>query len=413
MKSCHATLCQLLLAAAAPALAAGDQDALDVANRAADKPARVARDWQLSFEAGLTRAWQRDSGAPTTPNRGRLELRVDTSPAPDVRFVLADHLDLNHPSLPGHGQAVNSLKEAYVSWQPQSDRSFDLGRVNVRSGVAVGYNPTDWLRENSLRGDAVADPQRLRSSRLGTVLLRGQALWDGGAFSALAAPRLATQPRDGVFEPDFAATNDRDRALLTVSQRWGARLNQQALLYIESERATQLGLNTSALLSDSITAFVEWAGGRDTGGPDDTQFRSRLSLGATYTTADKLSLSTEFQHNGAGLDAAAWQALPLQSPAAYASLIRWVARAQEMPTRSAWFGYATWQDWPLPNVDLTALLRHNREDGSRLAWFEWRWHAADRMDIALQLQSQTGHSGSEYAALPQRRMVTGVLKLWF
>jgi hypothetical protein len=29
------------------------------------------------------------------------------------------------------------------------------------------------------------------------------------------------------------------------------------------------------------------------------------------------------------------------------------------------------------------------------------------------LQSQTGRQGSEYAALPQNRMVTGVLKLWF
>ena len=89
MKSCRATLGLLLLmmTASTALRAAGDDDALDVANRAADKAPRVARDWQLSFEGGVARAWQRDSGAPSAPSRARLELRIDSAPTPRWRLL--------------------------------------------------------------------------------------------------------------------------------------------------------------------------------------------------------------------------------------------------------------------------------------------------------------------------------------
>lgn len=415
-------LAAALALAALPARGA-DEDALAIADRADVRELPAARDWRLSLEAAGAQARLRDDGGTTTLKRGTVDLRVDTTPAPGWRLVFADQLDYNDPSLPQHARALNSLKEAYVGWQPRPDLGLDLGRVNVQSVVALGYNPTNWFGHGALRGAPVIDPYLLRSSRQGTVVARGQWLWDGGSLGALVAPHLTSQPRseswNDTFDLDLAATNSRTRGQLSLSQRWSERLTQQALLYAESGRPPQLGMILSALPAESTTAYLEWVGGRDdsvlatvAGGPADIRWRSRWAVGATYSTERRLSVTAEFHYNSAGLASGDWQGLPAAPPQLQQALRDWVAGGEEMPSRSAWFLYARWQDWPLARVDSSALVRFNNQDRSSLAWLELRWHAADRLDVAVQWQALSGGQASEFGASPEAHRITGILKLW-
>ena len=84
----------------------------------------------------------------------------------------------------------------------------------------------------------------------------------------------------------------------------------------------QVGFNLNGLLNDATVAYVEWSGGRSRSllsqalnSADDTSFRNRLATGMTYTTSDKLSLTLEYEYNGAGLDQAAWENLARTAPA--------------------------------------------------------------------------------------------------
>ena len=49
-------------------------------------------------------------------------------------------------------------------------------------------------------------------------------------------------------------------------------------------------------------------------------------------------------------------------------------RRQELASREAWFAYATFNDAGIKNLNLTALLRVNANDRSRLGWAELRYH---------------------------------------
>jgi len=76
-------------------------------------------------------------------------------------------------------------------------------------------------------------------------------------------------------------------------------------------QSPQPGLNLTALPNDATVVYFEWSGGRAPSlaaqalmRPDDTAFRSRLSSGLTYTTANNISLTAEYQYNGAALDTA-------------------------------------------------------------------------------------------------------------
>ena len=71
----------------------------------------------------------------------------------------------------------NDLRELFVEWQPTDTAWLELGRVNIRNGVALGFNPTDFFRPRTVIEPLTADPSVLREDRLGALMLTGQWLW--------------------------------------------------------------------------------------------------------------------------------------------------------------------------------------------------------------------------------------------
>jgi hypothetical protein len=408
-----------LALAAAPVAFAQDPDAaaLDLADKTAEAKPQQGGDWRVFAEAAARSVRLRNPDASTHDARYSFDARFDKAFAPGWRAVLADRLDLQRPE-GGGDRDVNTLKEAYLSWQPAPDRIADLGRVNVRNGVALGYNPTDYFRAGAVRSVVSLDPASLRENRLGTDLVRGQALWAGGSLSALYAPKLGDAPSAADYSADFGASNPRDRWLLALGQKLGG-LSPQWLLQGGDGQSAQLGFNLTGLANDATVAYFEWSGGRSESlaaqagiAPPDEAFRSRAAAGVTYTTPQNLSLSFEVQYNGAGLDRAGWDALRRGSPAAYGAYRRFAANQQDPPTRYNLFFYALWQDAMVKHLDLAAMVRYDAIDYSRLQWLEARYHWA-KVDAALQLQVNSGEPGSDYGALPERRVVQALLRYFF
>jgi hypothetical protein len=81
-------------------------------------------------------------------------------------------------------------------------------------------------------------------------------------------------------------------------------------------------------------------------------------------------------------------------------------------TRENLFFYATRTDAVVRHLDLTAMVRYNVADHSRLHWVEARYHWR-RVDLALQAQRNDGHPSSDFGALPGRRIVQAVLRYFF
>lgn len=414
-----APLALILLLAAGPALADdADADALSLADKAPSTIER-ASDWHVFVEGAMGESTLRSGGPSVTMERLSFDLQLDKSFAPGWRAVLADRLDLNWQNQPARQNGVNTFKEAYLSWQAQANQLFDVGRINARYGVASGYNPTDFFRGGANRSIVSIDPTSLKKNRLGSVMLRSQTLWNGGSLSALYSPKLAEQSNHAALNPDFGATNNRNRWLIALSQQLSEGINPQWLIHGEEHRSPQLGFNLTTLVDDATVTYIEWSGGRSPSLAsqalnlaDDTAFRNRLATGLTYTTANKLSVTLEYQYNGAGMDDADWNALSRTSPINYGKYRKWVQNGQDMPTRQAVFLFATWQDALINRVDLSAMTRFNLADRSRLSWVEarYRW---DRADLALQWQLNSGAAGSEFGASPLRRSVQALVRYFF
>jgi hypothetical protein len=401
----------LLLASAARAADDPDADALSLGSAPVES-AQAQGGTRLFIEGAIGRADQRFE--PGWRNIGRVSLDLSSSIrlGADWRAIISDRLDVLHPADPGRDRTVNSLREAYVSWQQGSGATLvDLGRVNLRYGPGYGYNPTDFFRDNTLRTMTTVNPLALRENRLGTFVLRGQRLWGDTGVSLAYAPKLANRASTDGASIDAGATNNRSRALATLSTRLSERISGQVLAYDENGLPPQFGASATALLADAIVAYAEGARAREPdllaraqqlGGPRGA--RNRFVGGVTVTPFPRLSVTAEYQYNGFALDKAGWAAASAGGPTALGGYLLEAQRRQELASRQAWFAYATLKDAGTKNLDLTALLRVDANQRSRLGWIELRYHWA-RVDLALQYQQQSGNTLSEYGLAPYRRSV--------
>jgi hypothetical protein len=408
-----ALCCGLALAfgSVLPAFAAdADLDALSLESAPEVAP-EAPRNTKMFVEGAVGNASQRYLQDSRNIGRASVDFSHVARLAPGVRAVVSDRLDYFDPAAAGSDATVNSLREAYVSWQPEGGRTvLELGRINLRYGAGYGYNPTDFFRDGSLRVLTTADPFALRENRMGTVMLRGQYLWDKGALSLALSPKLADTPSSDGWNLDLGSTNNRDRYLMALSTQFSERISSQTLLYQESGRSPTVGFNMTALLSDAATAHMEFTRGSEPdllsqamAAPAADVTRNRFVGGATYTTLGKLSLTAEYQYNGFGLNHTTWAALGV-APFTQLSYLSSALRLQELAPRQAYLIYVTQKSLMLKDLDLTTYLRLNPGDDSRLFWVELRHHWPS-FDLTLQLQQNIGSASSEFGILPDRRVV--------
>lgn len=408
-----APLLAAALVQAAPAFAAdAESDALNLESAPATAPAQVTRDTKIFVEGAFGNASRRYGLDSRDVSRLSLDFSHTARLGLGLRAVISDRIDQIHPRDPvGADETVNSLREAYLSWQPDSGSSVvEFGRINLRYGPGYGYNPTDFFRDGSLRALTTADPFALRENRLGVVMLRAQRLWTGGSLSVALSPKLANRPSMDGWSLDLGSTNNRDRALVALGTQLSQRVSSQLLVYKEDGRSPALGANLTALLSDAAVAHLEWSRSKEPdllsralALPAAATTRNRFVSGVTYTTLGKLSVTAEYQYNGFGLNQPNWAALGASRPAQLAYLGE-ALRLQELAPRQAYLIYVTQKGLWLKDLDLTAYLRLNPGDNSRLAWFELRHHWPS-FDLSFQLQQNIGRPTSEFGVLPDRRVL--------
>ena len=400
---------------------ADDSDALSLQSAPEPEQKAPERPLRVFVELAAGRIEQRFGLGPADLRRASLDFTATAKPAAGWRLVLSDRLDDMHPVDPGARATLNSLREAYASWQDDAGQSVvEFGRINVRNGPAYGYNPTDFLRDGAVRAATTADPLSLRENRMGTVMLRAQRVWGGGSASLALMPKMATLPSNDSMGVDLGSTNGRAKLLATVSLQPTERVSGQLLAFSQRGVGTQWGANMTALLSDATVGFAEWTTGRDQsalspalGGTSRTASRNRASAGITYTAPWKLSVTAEVEYNGFAIDQRRWSQLSASGGIeAVQSYLVDVQRRQDNASRKAYLLYVTQHGGPWKNIDITGLLRVNGDDHSRFGWVEVRHHWAS-VDLALQWQFSSGRTFSEFGAMPSRQTLQLMMAYYY
>lgn len=396
--------------------ATAELDALDLADKATPDASTNIAAGVRGFAEVAVGSQVLHSQPDVNSRRLSLDFRYDARWTPTLRAVLSNRLDLVHSDAVPPAQNVNTLREAYISWLPDEQAAMDFGRMNVRQGVALGYNPTDWFKSGAVRSLVSPDPSVLRDNRQGTVALRGQQIWDGGALTAVLSPKLASGPDAGRYSLDTGSTNPRHRWLVTGSHRISDRLTPQWLLHGGNGQAMQVGMNLSALAGDATTVYAEMAVGHGPTLIDKAltdakkgHRRTRASLGFTHSTPFNLMLSVEAQANSAAPSRTQWRAL---NPSERLAVLSLADQEQDLVSRLAWFVHAQWKDLVIPRVDIAGYWRHDVETSRDEGWLEIRYRG-DRLETALQWQIIRGFNETVVGTIPQARSLELRVRFYF
>ena len=371
-----------------------------------------------------------------------------------ANFTLSDRFNLraqDNVDFPSHENTINDFREGYLSWEALDGTYLDLGRINLKSGVAAGFNPTDFFKTRAVVDPLSVDPTVLREDRLGTVMGLGERIWTGGAVTVVAAPKLdnpspvynSTDLRS--FDPSFDRTNDHNRFLVKASLDVADDVAPEFLVYHEVNR-TSVGANITESLGQKVVAYAEWAGGnraslidealrygRQTGTlpagapspiAEDARvtFQNQLSVGGSYTTESKITFNLEYHFNQAGFSRRDWNnwfragSSPTASTAIAKELwyIRsYAAERQDPLSEHSLFLRADWVDAFVPDLELTGFINTDLYDGSSLVQLTADYYLSSAWTVGGLVDANVGRAHSDFGSLPQSVSVLAKLARYF
>lgn len=393
--------------------------------------------------------WLRDDLAvplPGTPASGRdivSRFYADLRANPEIARTLSLHLSARVNWIePIEGRYSDKrlrvdAREAFLTWSPNPEVIIETGRINARVGVAIGYNPTDFFRARTVVDPVTVDPSVLRLNRLGVAMARLTGVRGPGAVSLSVAPRLEEREPVTLGRRSFADLRlGRTNAATAVELRGGwdspGGTSLQLSAFVREQRAASFGLNLVTGLGDSATIFVE-ATARKTSDvlseavaegvvagelpsfalqlfpAASSRYRPSAALGITYTTSSKMTLTVEFDLNGAGLTKGQWhdrvdRALargPLGSGAFwYARSL--VQQQQELISRQQLFVRAAWDEaFGREQLSLSTLLLTPITDRSGLLQSAVDYRLSNGWSLGGLVQISTGPRRSIYGSSPQ------------
>jgi|HubBroStandDraft_5_1064220.scaffolds.fasta_scaffold60939_2 hypothetical protein len=401
--------------------------------------------------------WQSD----LTYNSPRRDLTVPLSPPPaweargflDMR--LDQHIDANFSAaysgrfnlraaeglgFPNRENVRNDLREVYAAWTDNRGWFLQFGRINLKSGVAEGFNPTDYFKTRAVVEPTSIDPAVLREDRLGVVMLESQWIGSTGSLTLALAPKLArdSPPYAGdalpSFNPMFDRTNAGVRALIKGSIAASNGISPEILIY-EEAGSTRVGFNLSKGFGRAVVAYLEWSGGRRASLADEAyeegrrtavlppappmpvddarKFSSDLAAGLSYTTRAGISLAMEFDYHQAGFSNRDWRdwfaagnratvGRPAAPLAGELWFIRGFAGEQQEPTsRAGLFSRVYWQNAFVKNLTLSGFILADFR-GSILAQTSADYYLSPRWTVGAIVDAFAGARHSDFGSLPQR-----------
>jgi hypothetical protein len=383
--------------------------------------------------------------SPNWQNRTSLDMDYGWQLADNFRLTLSDRLNAltgDTLTFPSGENLRNDFREGYLSWELYPRTFLEAGRINIKNGVALGYNPTDYFKSRATVSIASIDPSALRENRLGSLMIRGQRIFNNGAITFAYSPRVDSPApllveQKASFNPLFGQTNSDNRFLASFSYNV-ADLNPQALVFIDRD-GPHFGLNISRVISSRMVAYGEWSGGRGAtltkravsigratgslpqGAPllpqtgTGRSFQNDLAVGASWTTGFNLTVNLEYHFHQAGFGGAEfknWVSLGSSNPSLVSEFwfIRQYAADQQEPLMEhEIFLRFDWQDLIPSKLNVGGVMFISPYDGSVLAQASAQYFISRNWTVGVYLGGASGGSDTVYGSLPWA--ASGVLQI--
>jgi hypothetical protein len=386
----------------------------------------------VPYPSSLALAWQ---------NRTSLDGLLQWKARPWLTLTLSDRLNVfeqDRQSFFAADTVRNDLREVSATFEPTAGTYLETGRINVRNGSALGFNPTDFFKTRTLVDQSSLDPSVIRQNRLGALMVRAQTLWSWGSASVAYAPKVTepspvTESNPVGIDPRFDATNAAHRVLTTLTLEL-FDLSPQLLGYFELHRS-KLGANVTRSIGDAVVGYAEWAGGpeqdliarasafgKQTGAlpaaapvlpptSTDNSFRNDVATGFSWTVATAVTLNLEYHFHESGFTRGDWKnwfdlgSAPGAPPPLTGALwfVRGYANDQQEPvSQHEMFIRADWPRAFTRDLELSAFAFVSLLDASVLSQLSASYYVSDAWTASAFVSGNFGAGRTERGSFPQR-----------
>jgi len=372
---------------------------------------------------------------PSWQNRTSLDFDYGWQVSYKVRLNWSDRLNVAEGdtiAFPCGENLRNDFREGFFIWEASPRTYLEVGRINLKNGIALGYNPTDFLKSRTTVDKTSIDPSSLRENRLGSLMAMGQKIWDKGTVTLAFSPKVKTEGplstnQKVSFDPLFDRTNSDNRILVSFRYAMGD-IDPQALVFVDHV-GTHMGVNISRVMTSSIVAYAEWSGvqesslseraavfGRQTGSlpqqelilpqTDDAHFQNDLVLGASWTSNFNLMINLEYHFHQAGFDAEdfnRWVTLSAANSdlASEMWFIRQYADDQEEPLmQHEIFLRFDWQDILPSKLNAGLVMFISPYDGSVMTQASAQYFISSHWTVKFYLAKTMGGADTVEGSLP-------------
>ncbi len=377
----------------------------------------------------------------------RLSLDVDYKWQLSKRLGLgvSDRLNgfaANTISFPSAGNARNDFREGFFTWEARPGIYLEAGRINLKNGAALGYNPSDFFKTRTMVDLVSIDPSVIKENRLGVGMIKDQALFERGSVVLAFAPALQSQGPLALqppmsFDPLFGQTNSTQRYLASLSYEV-FDLSPQALAY-HDDIGTHFATSLSKSIGASWVVYGEWAGVREAklssravafgksvgqlpvAAPvvpqtDPAQsFQNDAAAGLSWTGSSKLTINVEYHYHQAGFaqgDFDRWLSFggTNRSLAQELWFVRQYGADQQEPLmQQEVFLRFDWQDAFINYLNLGSVAFVSPYDGSLLAQFSAQYFISKYWTVAAYVGGTFGSPSTVEGSIPWN--ASGALQL--
>ena len=411
--------------------------------------------FNLVMETSLWVFYERDTMSVPTPGSDFLRLQFIQAADLHLKSKLFPRLGLSISDKLyyafEHGRGINDhsllndLREIFVSWSVCSNAFVDIGRINIKGGVAVGYNPTDYFKKDAVSEKLFEqDPAELRENRIGVVAIRGQYLADNYSLSLAYAPELSLSEEafwqdENVFGLGLASLNKSRRLLTKFGLNVFDKTKTEFLFYSEDDQS-DIGVNISRGIGNRIIAYLEWSGSHrldvvseaaknfDAGGPNDEAdfvlptdmkkgFYHQVSVGFSFSEDIDRTTYLEYHYNQAGLSSSDWDAWFNQGQLASEMLGNpdtigpammrlgqlWSIRdgeTEEPLSQHELFLRTEWNDSFMDNLDCYGILKIDLVTSGYFFQPKLEYQWSNAMWLTFTCNFNLGSTRSSYGSLP-------------
>ncbi len=206
----------------------------------------------------------------------------------------------------------NYIDDLYSDTKIKDQFFFYFGKRNIKDGVALGANPTDFLGEGKAVDFTIREEER-RLEREGNYLLGVDAFYKDITWTAIYAPHMQELQEEG------------DRTLLKMSYLIEP-LNTDLSVHFFNSSIPGAGFNLSHTASENLVLYSETAFRKASNKKivrliseaspntysiedmDESEIFSHLAMGGHYTFKNGTNLIYEYIYNADGYNQKNWDA---------------------------------------------------------------------------------------------------------